>query len=229
MRVTAWTTGAWLGLTAVLLCAAAGGCKREEAKIEVDLTTPRSAAMVFTRAIENGDPETAKSAAYGAGLEIEWVEAMTRAMTGMRQLVTASQAKFGAEAQSLVAGKQTLQLSGALTDAEVQMTGDRATVVPTGGDGTKIPMKRIDGNWKIDVGMLTRGQDITMVVKQLRAVGEAAPTLAKDVEAGKYKTIRDVRVEITRLVVESMYPGAATRPAVGEPSAAPPADSQPPS
>src|SRR6188768_2849031 len=139
-RRTAWTTGLWLGLSAMLLCACGwfGGCGRgDDAKVQVDLTTPRGAATVFTKALEAGDVETAKSAAYGGGVEIEWVEAMAQAMSGMRKLVTAAEAKFGAEAQTLVAGKQTLQLSAMLGDAEVQMNGDRATIVPTAGGGTK--------------------------------------------------------------------------------------------
>ena len=213
----------------MLLCAAAvavasaGGCNRgDDDKVQVDLTTPRSAATVFTRALEAGDVETAKSAAYAGGVEIEWVEAMAQAMSGMRKLMIAAQARFGAEAQSLVAGRQTLQLSGSLGDAEVQMNGDRATVIPSGGDGTKLPMKRIDGNWKIDVGLLTRGEDITSIVKQLRVVGMVTPQMSKDVEAGKFQSIIDVRRAITKSVVESFYdPAAATRPTTNQAPSAP--------
>jgi hypothetical protein len=191
-----------LALTALLSCALAGsGCGRREADVAVDLTTPRSAATVFTRALESGDAATAKSAAYAGGLEIEWVEAMAQAMSGMRQLVAAAEAKFGNEANSLVAGRQTLRMSGALAAAEVQMNGERATIVPA-GDSMKIPMKQIDGNWKIDVGALTRGEDITSIVKQLRAVGEIAPQMSKDVEAGKFKTVREIQRAMARSVAE---------------------------
>jgi hypothetical protein len=211
--------GIWRDLTAplllLLLCAGAfGGCGRQEGAVEVDLTTPRSAATVFTRALEAGDVETAKSAAYGGGLEIEWVEAMAQAMPGMRRLVAAAEVKFGDEAHSLVAGKQTLNLSGTLADAEVQMNGERATVIPVGGDGTKFPMKRIDGKWKIDVGLLTRGEDISDIVKQLRVVGQVAPQLTKDVEAGKFKTAQALRREMSRSVAQAF--GASLPPTTNE-------------
>ena len=210
-RATAKAAKLCLQFSLALLCAVAAaalvgsaGCSRDgdDAAVEIDLTTPRSAATVFTRALEAGDVETAKSAAYAGGLEVEWVAATARAMSGMRQLVAAAEKKFGEDAQDLVAGKQNLSLSTALADAQVQLDGDRATVV-SAGDGTRFPMKRIDGKWKIDVGLLTRGEDIGDVVKQLNAVGELAPRLSKDVEAGKFKTIRDVRRELSRAAAEA--------------------------
>jgi len=181
-----------------------GGCGRDDAAVTVDLTTPRSAATVFTRALEAGDVETAKSAAYGGGIEIEWVEAVARAMSGMRRLVAAAEKKFGDDAQLLVAGRQTLRLSGTLADAQVQLDGERATVIAAGRDGMRFPMKRIDGNWKLDVGLMTRGEDIGDIVKQLRVVGDIAPRLTQDVEAGKYKSIRDLRRELSRATAEAV-------------------------
>ena len=227
-RVHAGTTRAWRAVTTALfsitaIAAAAvvlgggggGGCGRSsDAKVQIDLTTPRSAATVFTRALEAGDAETAKSAAYGGGLEIEWVEAMAQAMAGMRQLVAATQAKFGGEAESLIAGKQTLKMSNTLAEAEIQINGERATIIPTSGDGLKIPMKRIDGSWKVDVGLMTRGEDISYIVKELRALGEIAPRMSKDVEAGKFATVTEIRREMSRSVSNSVFnPSSVILPA----------------
>jgi hypothetical protein len=229
-RATAKAAKLCLQFTLALLCATAAaalvlgsaGCSRgDDAAMQSDLTTPRGAASVFTRALEAGDVETAKSAAYAGGLEVEWVAAMARAMSGMRQLVAAAEKKFGEDAQLLVAGKQTLRLSGTLADAQVQLDGDRATVV-SAGDGTKFPMKRIDGQWKIDVGLLTRGEDISDIVKQLNVVGEVAPRLSRDVEAGKFKTIRDVRRELSRAAAQAVGVEMPTT----EPSRSPPPPGQ---
>jgi hypothetical protein len=220
-----WAVGVVITITcSAVVGVGGGGCERKDAKVQIDLTTPRSAATVFTRALEAGDVETAKSAAYGGGLEIEWVEAMAPAMSGMRQLTDAAHSKFGAEADALVAGKQTLHMSTTLTDAEIQMNGERATVIPTGGDGVKIPMKRINGNWKIDVGLLTRGDDITYVVKELRALAEIAPRMTKDVEAGKFKTVQEVRREITRSVSEAVFSSSSVHPPTTTESTLPPED-----
>jgi hypothetical protein len=194
-----------VAVAAVAVVLGVGGCGRSDGKVQADLTTPRSAATVFTKALEAGDAETAKSAAYGGGLEIEWVEAMAQAMSGMRQLVATTQAKFGGEAESLVAGKQTLKMSNTLADAEIQINGDRATIIPTSGDGVKIPMKRIDGNWKIDIGLMTRGEDISYIVKELRALGEIAPKISRDVEAGKFTTVTEIRREMSRSVNNTVF------------------------
>jgi hypothetical protein len=83
-------------------------------------------------------------------------------------------------------------------------------------------MKRIDGKWKIDVGLLTRGEDIGNVVKQLTVVGELAPRLSKDVEAGKFKTIRDVRRELSRAAAEA----TGVVPHTTEPTRSPPGPGQ---
>jgi hypothetical protein len=142
---------------------------------------------------------------------------MAHAMAGMRQLVAAAEKRFGGEAATLVSGKQTLKLSGALADAEVQQTGDRATVIPSGGDGMKLPMKRIDGNWRIDVGLLTRGEDISYIVKQLRAVGQIAPQMSKDVEAGKFASVRELQREMARTIASTAFNRpSATQPATRE-------------
>jgi hypothetical protein len=237
-RVIAVSTRAWRGLTTALLpisaiaavavALGAGGCGRSDAKVQIDLTTPRGAATVFTRALEAGDAETAKSAAYGGGLEIEWVEAMAQAMSGMRQLVAATQAKFGGEAESLVAGKQTLKMSNTLADAEIQINGERATIIPSGGDGTRIPMKRIDGQWKIDIGLMTRGEDISYIVKELRALGEIAPKISKDVEAGKFTTVTEIRREMSRSVNSTVFNPASVLLPATNPAPDPMTEENPP-
>jgi hypothetical protein len=227
MRATTMVTGR----TAVAMCllvaatlVAPGGCKRDDGKVEMDLSTPRSAAMVFTHAVETGDAETAKTAAYAGGVEVEWVEAMTAAVSGMRTLVNAAEKKFGAEAYGLIAQRETLNLTEGLRDAEVKLEGNRAMILPsTAHKMEPLPMKNIDGRWKLDVGSFTKGEDLGNVVKQLRVIGEEAPKLAKGVESGKFQTVRDVQREMGSQVLRQAFnvaeptsgpasPGSATRP-----------------
>ena len=214
---------AWLVATistALILCTSPG-CGRD-ATVENDLSTPRSAATVFTRAVEAGDGTTAKTAAYGGGVELEWVEAMAQSTSGMKKLVAVTETRFGSEAQNLMVTKNALHMSKAVASAEVQFNGERATVV-TAGEALKIPMKRVEGNWKIDVGALTRGEDLTQAVKQLRALGVVAPQLAKQVEAGKFTSVKDIQKALAQAVVETLFrPGAAPATVPATPATPPP-------
>ena len=210
MRATTVVTGrvavAMFLLVAAAVLVAAAGCGRDDGKVEMDLSTPRSAAMVFTHAVETGDAETAKTAAYAGGVEVEWVEAMTAAVSGMRTLVNAAEKKFGAEAYGLIAQRETLNLTEGLRDAEVKLEGNRAMILPsTAHKMEPLPMKNIDGKWKLDVGTFTRGEDLTNVVKQLRVIGQTAPQLAKDVESGKIQTVRDVQREMGSQVMRQVF------------------------
>ena len=198
---------AWI----VLLLCDGSGCGRREGKVELDLSTPRSAATVFTRAVETGDADTAKSAAFAGGIEVEWVEAMTSAMRGMKTLLSATEKKFGAESNLLVAQRGMLTFSQSLRDAEVQMNGDRATIT-SGPSKTTLFLKNIDGKWKIDVGALTRGQDISGLVKHLRALGQVAPQVSADVEAGKFRTVKEIEREMQGRMLQTAYGIEVTPP-----------------
>jgi hypothetical protein len=218
-------------LAVVLMAAVAlltqPGCRKSET-VEMDLSTPRSAALVFARAVESGDAETARSAAYAGGVELEWVDAMTAAMSGMRTLVNASEKRFGGEAHTLLATKDSLTMSAGIPTAEVKTEGNRATLVAAPGvQMPSMPMKQVDGKWKFDVGTFTRGEDITRVVKQFHVVGEITPKLAKDVEEGKFKTVKEVRLAIGREVAREVFgvrdvTTAATTLPFGGPSELPP-------
>jgi hypothetical protein len=59
-------------------------------------------------------------------------------------------------------------------------------------------------------------------VKQLNAVGDVAPRLSREVEAGKFKTIRDVRFELSRATAEAVGVAAPTT----EPTRSPPPPGQ---
>jgi hypothetical protein len=48
------------------------------------ISPPAQRGEVFHRRVERGDAETAKSAAYAGGVEVEWVEAMSSAVSGMQ-------------------------------------------------------------------------------------------------------------------------------------------------
>src|SRR5439155_17020236 len=128
-----------------------------------DLSTPQAAAMTFVRAIESGDSATARRAAIAGGIEWDMVDAMADATAGMRALREAATRKFGADVQRVIDPHTTIDLSAKLKDADVVSDGKSATITPKDGQN-QIKLKRVEEGWKVDVGALTRGQDITQAV-----------------------------------------------------------------
>src|SRR2546430_17205870 len=85
-----------------------------------DLSTPQAGAMTFVRAIEAGDAETARRAAIAGGIEVDMVDAMAHATTGMRKLRAAATRRVGeTEMKRVIDPRSPLDLSQRLQDADV--------------------------------------------------------------------------------------------------------------
>ena len=136
------TTRGWRAVTTALLSippslAASDQCRlrrcgRNDAKVQIDLTTPRSAATV-SRAPGSWRAETAKSAAYGAGPRSSgsrrWQGDVRHAPARRRH-----SSEVRPRTESLVAGSRRSSVKHA-GEAEIQINGERATIIPTSGDG----------------------------------------------------------------------------------------------
>jgi|SRR5665213_1221253 len=60
-----------------------------------DLSTPKSAALVYLKAIQRGDAATAKKVSFGTPEQKGWVDALAIMVDGMRSFDNALYAKFG--------------------------------------------------------------------------------------------------------------------------------------
>jgi hypothetical protein len=185
------------------------GCGKKKPSA-FDLSTPQAAAMTFVRAIEAGDADTARRAAIAGGIEWDMVDALAHATTGMRKLRASATRRFGeTETKRVIDPRSPLDLSQRLKDADVASDGNVATITPKDGQNP-LKLKNVDGEWKVDVGALTRGQDITRAAPLFHAVGVAATEAAAELDAGKYQSVRELQDALQSKMFAAMREGGAT-------------------
>jgi hypothetical protein len=186
----------------------AEGCKKKPAG--PDLTNPKAAAITFAKAMEDGDVETAKNSSIAGGMEVDLVEAMTKATASLRKLGQACRDKYGDAATVMMKETGSMDASVALANAAVDFDGEEAaTVTPTEGK-VVVPVRLVEGNWKVDIGALVKGDDITNSIPLLNTVAAAAAQVTPDVLSGKYKTPDEVKAALQKKMIELIGRGLPT-------------------
>jgi hypothetical protein len=194
--------------------AALAGCRKQSAG---ELSNPKSAAMVFTSALENGDIKTAQRASNASGMETDLLQAMAQSAAGIKRLNTAATAKFGDAAKMIVLAHATT-VSSNLVNADVEL-GDARAIVRSKDGRDSLQLLKIDGAWRVDVGALIRGRDVTNVIPFFRAAGLAASEVADEITAGHINDVNFAREELQDRLVNNIprlkreQYEASTRPA----------------
>ncbi len=181
------------GMALVLTLMLLAGC--EKPKSGPDLSTPKAAAITFTRALEQGDTTTALAAANAGGIERDLVEAMAESSSGLKILEKAANAKFGDDAKRMNTLRGPSNIVSLLMDADVDENGDRAKVVSKNGQDS-LQLQKTNGQWKVDIGALVRGQDISHAVPMFVAAGQATRKVADDINSGKCTTVDAALMEM---------------------------------
>jgi hypothetical protein len=202
------------------------GCKKKPTG--PDLTNPKAAAITFARAMESGDVETAKNSSIAGGMEVDLVEAMTHATASLRKLGSACRDKFGEASNSVMKEAGGVDASVALQDSTIEFDGEEAATVTPHEGKVVVPVRLVEGSWKVDIGALIKGDDITNSIPLLKTVGTAAEQLTPEVVSGKYKTPQEVKLALQRKMMEltgrgipvSVFPTSqpTTLPAVPPPA-----------
>ena len=187
--------------TAILATA----CKKKVAPYP-DLSNPKATAVTFARAMETGDVKIAQDASLAGGMEVDLVEAMTRATHSLKQLGNLTKAKYGDADGQMLRVTGAIDASAALAAGDVAFDGDeRATVTPQEGVAGKavVPVQRTeDGSWKVDIGALIKGDDVTHSIPLLQAVTVAADDVSEKVKAGKYANAGEVKRALQARILE---------------------------
>jgi hypothetical protein len=187
----------WACVVTSALC----GC--DKPRSGPDLSNPRSAAVTFATALDRGDVKTAQMASNAGGMEMDLVDAMAQCASNIKHLSDVARAKFGDDAKRLVAAQGPMGIATELASADVDQNAEQATVRTRDGK-SKMPLKFVDGTWRVDIGVLVGGQDITFIVPQFRAAAIASRKVADDIEAGKCKTADDAQREMRQSLVSNV-------------------------
>ena len=197
-------TGFRTVVMAVLFVSLVGeGCKKKKEIPYPDYTSPKNAAVTFARAMERDDVKVAQESSIAGGMEVDLVEAMCHATHSLKQLGKLAHDKFGAEAELTLRGSGSTDASEALAAGEVSFDGDdRATITPTVGQAVVPVHKSEDGDdWKVDVGALIKGDDITRAIPLLKVVTNAATDVYADVQSGKLKSADETKTALQQRIL----------------------------
>ena len=184
---------------------AAGGCASQDeapaARVASDLSGPKPAGLTFLRAIAAGDARTAREASIGTPQQEEWVVAMVALVNGLRRYDQALMSRFGQEAVPAdVDLRQALQAMTQdpimhLEDGIVSESKESAVIYPA-MRGIKLAarrplqLRRDKSGWKVDLAaMAGEPRFDPAVVTRYRIAGKALSAAAREIQAGRYKTL----------------------------------------
>lgn len=164
---------------------------------EPDLSTPKAAALAFVQALANGDAAAAKAVATADDRGGQMVDAMAELVKAMKALKAAAVAKWPGEGQNIVEEDIGENLLRHFRDerAQAKVEGETATF-GTEDETQPLKLRRLDGKWKVDLAAMGDQQDIAEALPLIRAMAKAAPQVAADITAGKYKSVDDARAAL---------------------------------
>jgi len=156
-----------------------------------DLSTPRKAAIAFAKGVESGDMTAVKATAIGTDSDYKLVESIMGLIGANKELRAAAIEKFGEDGKQ-ISTEDLSNISKQMEQGDEKIDGDTATV---GKPDEKDPMKlkKIEGNWKVDLASIPEKEQMTKAMPKMRKVMTGA---AADIKAGKYKTIEDAKTAV---------------------------------
>jgi len=183
------------------------GCAHEpKPHIDIDLSSPKSAAVSYLRAMSAGDLDSLKALTIGTDEQRKPAEAYSAMIRGLRMYDQAITAHFGSDAI-----RDDIELKQKLTElvddriertdqGAVLETEDSARVAP-GLNGKPLParppiiLKKDKGVWKVDLAA-TAERDKSLSpssAERNQAIGDALLKIATDINRGRYKSFADMQ------------------------------------
>jgi hypothetical protein len=170
-----------------------------------DLSTPKGAAKTFATALENGDADAAKKACTGG--DPKMIDSLANAAGNMKKMREAAISKFGDEGKTAFNGPDGDDMGMMTTkvdDAVEKIDGDKAML--TLKDGKPLALKKVDGDWKVDVSEMS-GLGSSMGAAMFDSMGKAAKEVTDDVNTGKYKSAADAKTAFGQKMMGGVFGG----------------------
>ncbi len=175
----------------------------------VDLSTPKSAALAYVRAIQRADGGIARGVAVGSADQKQWIDALVAMVDGMRRFDNSLYAKFGRiSSQVHVDMRDALR---ALADEPVDLVADgnvvssdtRARIDPprrgfTSHFQPSIYLLLEKGMWKVDLAQTyaqgvspEKLKDVSDNFRRYRQFGEVFRQVVRDVSGGQFRSVNE--------------------------------------
>lgn len=171
---------------------------------KADLSTPKSAAKAFAHAVISNDADTAKQAATGA--ESKTIEGVVALAANLMKLQAAAKSKFGDNAFGDNDLKQFVEIEKQVDAATEKDDGDSATFA-SATDPEFLKLKKIDGNWKVDLSDLQKASALFDVFNK------AAVETTNEINDGKYKSSKEAQDAFGGKMLAALSGPPASQPA----------------
>lgn len=197
-------------LMLMLMCGLVGVTRAQ------DLSTPKSAARVFTEALDKGNASAAHAAAITTEKNAAFVDVMAEFMKATHKLNEAAIARYGDAGKEVGGAEKEKDLTKYYDEAEVTETGDTATITRKDEPAKALKLRRTEAGWKVDIASLL-GDEIIIddTVKMFRALNASMHEMTAEINEGKHPSAEAAKHALA-LKNAAYFTGAA-----GEPATAP--------
>ena len=164
-----------------------------------DLSSPKKAALAFATGLRLGDLDMLRSSSVGTADDYKMMEAMASMMGAAGKLHDAAAARFGPKEADKVAGPITGNADAAreIEQSQEKVDGDTATIVTPKGPANALQLKKIDGDWRIDLTRFPQRSELVRQIPMYSAMQKVLSQGAADISSGKYRSAEDAGQEIT--------------------------------
>jgi hypothetical protein len=181
--------------------------------LEADFSSPKSAAATLFHAISRGDRGVIARGLYAADDEQRALaNAMADLLVNGKRLGDAARERFGKDSDPIAAGMLDPADLSRLDAATVKQSADTATLeVPD--QSRPMSFRKSDGRWQLVVTDFAAAapQNIARQTRLVRMMAEAMDESAREISAGKYKTVEPALTAFQKRLHEVML--EFTRPA----------------
>jgi hypothetical protein len=175
-------------LCALIALCAAGVMFVSSAKAGPDLSTPKKAALAFTKGIESGDMDSVKAASVGTDEDYKALKSLSDMLGSLRKMQAALVKKYGNDAKAIP--DLSTVMSKQINLSEEKVDGDSATLVVKEKPDDKHPptLKKTGNEWKMDLKSMTSDPEFAKMKDKAPQAIDLLDGFTKDIESGKYPT-----------------------------------------
>lgn len=182
---------------ALLAFCVAGAVLTTAARAEApDTSTPKKAAVAFANALTAGDMDAVHKLATGNDAQFALVKSLSDVIQGFKHLDAASTKKFGDAGK--LPKEMSMDIAADFASAEEKIDGDKATLVLKSKPDDQFPptLKKTGDSWIMDLSNMDKDPSAAEMTKMLPTMTKGLETVAKNIDAGKYKTFAEAMADL---------------------------------
>ncbi|HSI32978.1 MAG: hypothetical protein ACAI43_24535 [Phycisphaerae bacterium] len=172
------------------------GTLSSSAAARPDLSTPKSAALAFARALETGDEETVRATSTAsADADYAKMRNVSAVYMALARFHEAAAARYGAAAAAPVAA-QACSFSTNVAAGTPNEDGDSAylTLANAAAGEPPLILARTGGAWRVDTHRLFLNVTFAMTVAQGGRIARNLDATTQEVAAGRYATMAEAEL-----------------------------------